>query len=185
MKAVSEPHFEYQGSLEAGPAYRQLAALRFVVAYLGERHLAAWWDTAFLSHTGLRYAEINFPRSAMAAAGVSASEAARRLHDARIGKGRVFHLFRLPPAIEEAVHFSMLHGEPKPIKTMIADRQSALGSLKAIAGGKKIKEAEGPLQVGSVADILTEDATTALAGYYLNGFLNEKKVFPYFLQGDF
>lgn len=168
----------------SGRMYHLLTRMRCTVAYLGEREHAAWWDTGFLIPTGLRYAEINFPRSSLTAAGVSASEAARRLHDDRIGRGGVFHLFRLPPAIEEAVHHTMLHGDQKPIKRMIADRQAALDALMEIAGGKKVKEAEGPVQVGTVADLLTAEAASAMAGYYLNGFLKRRKVFPYFLEGN-
>lgn len=162
----------------------RLSQLRFAVSFLGERDNAAWWDTGFLGRTGLRYAEFNFPRSTVAAAGVSASEAARRIHDDRIGRGGVFHLFRLPPAIEESVHFAMLHGDPEPIKCMIADRQTALEALKQMGGAGGVKGVEGPVQVGAVADILTKEAVSALAGHYLNGFLNEKRVFPYFLEGD-
>lgn len=163
--------------------YKNMVNLRYCVAFLGECDYSAWWDSGFLSPTGLRYAEINFPRSALSAAGVSASEAARRLHDDRIGRGGVFHLFRLPPAIEEAVHHTMLRGDPMPIKGMIADRQSALDALKEIAGGKKMNEVEGPVQVGNVSDLLTAEAASAMAGYYWNGFLHQRKVFPYFLEG--
>ena len=162
---------------------RPLVELRLLAGYLGEREQLGWWDTSFLNPTGLRYAEINFPRSAVSAAGVSASEAARRGHDDRIGRGGVFHLFRLPPSIEEAVHHAMLHGDHTAFKELIADRETALNALEEMAGGRG-DSANGPIQVGTVRDIQTPKAVADMARHYLNAFLEGKRVFPYFLEGD-
>jgi hypothetical protein len=73
-----------------------LLRLRIAVAYLGEKEQFAWWSTRFLGSTGRRFLEFIYPRSAFAAAVTSASEAAKTFHDFRIGKGRIYHLFRLP-----------------------------------------------------------------------------------------
>ena len=41
--------------------------------------------------------ELVYPKTAASSSVVSAAEAACRVHEERIGKGRVSHLFRLPP----------------------------------------------------------------------------------------
>ena len=61
--------------------------IRALVGYLGEKSQLNWWDTNFLSETGLQFLSINFPRSSFSAGVNSVSTAARRLHDERIGKG--------------------------------------------------------------------------------------------------
>src|SRR5262245_51587114 len=78
----------------------QLAVVRALVAFLGEKDQFGWWDCSFLGSTGRKYLAITFPRSYIAAGVMAACEAARRVHDARIGKGRVYHLFRLRHATE-------------------------------------------------------------------------------------
>jgi len=163
------------------PKFRSLAELRFLVGYLGERDQAAWWDTAFLSPTGLRYATVNFPRSFVAAAGVSVTEAARRLHDSRIGKGGVFHLFRLPPVIEETVHSEMLHSDPEQVKAIIQSRDAALDALGRVAV-ERLKAPEGPVKVGTVKTILYPRSLEELAKHYLDAFLHNRKTFPYFMD---
>jgi hypothetical protein len=82
--------------------------LRTLIGYLGEKSQYNWWDTNFLSPFGLQYLAINFPRSSFVAGMTSVSEAARRLHDSRIGKGGVYHLFRLPLAVEENLHIGLV-----------------------------------------------------------------------------
>jgi hypothetical protein len=163
------------------PKYRCLSDLRFLVGYLGERDQTAWWDTAFLSPTGLRYSIVNFPRSFVAAAGVSVTEAARRLHDSRIGKGGVFHLFRLPPVIEETVHYEMLHSDPDQVKSIIQNRETALEELGRVAV-ERLKASEGPVQVGTVKTILYSQSLEELAKHYLDAFLHNRKTFPYFMD---
>lgn len=155
--------------------------LRFLVGALGEREQYGWWDTGFLSTTGLRYSEINFPRAAVAAAGVSVTEAARRLHDARIGKGGVFHLFRLPPAVEESVHKEMLHGDQEAFKAAIFGKDQALEALEQYAD-KPVDGQDGPVQVGTVKTILHSPSIATAAAYYLDAFRNNRKTFPYFID---
>ena len=155
--------------------------LRFIVGFLGEKEQCGWWDTAFLGSTGLRFSEINFPRSAVAAAGTSVVEAARRLHDSRIGKGGVFHLFRLPPAIEESVHRGLMQVDAEQVKQTITSRDTALAALREFAG-ETVDAPEGPVQVGSVKGILTAKAVEEVAKHYLDAFENDKMTFPYFMD---
>ena len=81
-----------------------LAEVRVLVSYLGEKEQYAWWDTSFLSAVGLKYLKLNFPRSYFLAGVTAISQAAKKLHDDRIGKGAAHHLFRLPFHIEERLH---------------------------------------------------------------------------------
>jgi hypothetical protein len=168
-------------SLKKQSVYPRLVELRLLVGYLGERAQSAWWDTAFLSPTGLRYSAINFPRSAVAAAVVSVTEAARRLHDSRIGKGGVFHLFRLPPVIEEAVHYEILHGDPDPLQALIQTRDAALDALGRVAV-ERLTAPEGPVQIGTVKTLLYPRSLEELAKHYLDAFLHNRKTFPYFMD---
>jgi len=87
----------------------KLLHLRILVGYPGEKDQGNWWDTSFLNKTGQKFLEINFPRSAFAAAVHSVTEAAKQLHDRRIARGRVFHLFRLPATAEEKFHLQLLN----------------------------------------------------------------------------
>ncbi len=182
MNTFPEIAVEQSGEVHES-AYRRLAELRFLVGHSGERDVSGWWDTAFLTPTGLRYAEINFPRSAVSAAGVSASEAARRVHDDHIGRGGVFHLFRLPPSIEEAVHQEMLRGDHAAFKELIADRDTVLNALEQMAG-RRGESANGPVQIGEIRDILTTEGISDMARHYLDAFIHGKRVFPYFLGED-
>ncbi len=75
---------------------QQYAKLRALVAYLGESASPKWWDTAYLNDVGKKYLIINFPRTSLAAGVNGAGLAAKRLHDERIGRTRVYHLFRFP-----------------------------------------------------------------------------------------
>jgi len=87
----------------AGPL-ATLVALRVLVAYLGEKDQFGWWSTSFLSVTGRRFLELNFPRTLLSAGVTAASDAAKDLHDQRIGHAGAFHLFRLPHGLEQDVH---------------------------------------------------------------------------------
>ena len=74
-----------------------MTSLRTLVGFLGEKSQCNWWDTSFLSSTGLQFLEINFPRSAFAAGVSSVTEAAKRLHDEFIGKGNVSGISHINP----------------------------------------------------------------------------------------
>src|SRR5260370_41584991 len=100
----------------ASTAVRQMIRLRLLVGFLGERRQANWSDCSFLDPTGRRFLETTFPRTALNAALHSTSEAARIVHDSRIGRVGVFHLFRLPIDKEDKVeaHTSELTGANAP-----------------------------------------------------------------------
>ena len=158
---------------------KQLTELRALVGFLGEKRQFNWWDTDFLSPTGLEFLAINFPRSTFAAGCNSIVEAARRLHDERIGKGGVYHLFRLPASLEETVHQEIMKLPTEKLAEDVKNREVALESLKAVA--QDITEgSEGPVLIAGAAELTDPKLLKNLAGQYLAAFIDSKQCFPYF-----
>ena len=82
---------------------QRLIQLRALIGFLGERNQFNWWDTQFLGKTSFGYLELNFPRTTFSSALHSVTAAAKKVHDDRIGKGFVYHLFRLPFRYEQPI----------------------------------------------------------------------------------
>lgn len=156
---------------------RKLIRLRALVGYLGEENQLGWWDTSFLSDTGQRFLERTFPRSAFAAGLHSVTVAARRLHDASVGKGDVAHLFRLSPAQEREVS-ELLRGQDPEVLDEVRDRETALGSLNEMS--RMVSSTTGAVRAGRRDDLLTSDGIGQVAGYYHEAFTSDQQVFPYF-----
>ncbi|MEI6263193.1 MAG: BrxE family protein, partial [Deltaproteobacteria bacterium] len=70
--------------------------MRLLVGYLGEKDQFNWWPTTFICSFSNLFLSPVFPRTTLLSQYHGILEAARRLHDERIGVGSVFHLFRLP-----------------------------------------------------------------------------------------
>ncbi len=156
------------------------AKLRLLVCYLGEKHAAGWWQTSCLDETGRQYMEMNFPRSALAAAVHAAGAAAQRLHDDRIGRSRVYHLFRLPYVFEDRIQGHVLNGNHEALWDCIKDRETALAGLRGLAHGS-LEAPEGPVQVGRAKDIGNETSIQELAKHYLSALESGRLCLPYFL----
>lgn len=159
--------------------YCQLATLRMLIGFLGEKNQSNWWDCQFLSPNGLRFLELNFPRTVLASAITSVTAAAMRFHDERIGKTDVFHLFRLPAGLEEAVQHSVPSGLPDEWVLMIADVKTALKQLASMTDGV-VDASLGPVQVGKDVTLKGDKAGILVAKYYYDAFANGKIVLPYF-----
>lgn len=153
--------------------------LRLLVGFLGEKSQCTWWDSNFLSETGLQFLAINFPRTALAAGCTSVTAAAKRLHDDRIGKGGVYHLFRLPAAVEESLHRELLSAEPDKLEADINTKEKALSRLKSFSESA-VDAPSGPVQIGTEDKILTKFAVSELAMHYCDAFTKGKMTFPYF-----
>ena len=87
-----------------------LAVLRAVVAYLGERDQFAWWQSAFFGAGSALFLSPIFARTQILAQCAGAGMAAARVHDEHIGVGGVYHLFRLPEEIERSLHGALQLG---------------------------------------------------------------------------
>ena len=157
---------------------KELIRLRTLVGFLGEEDQSDWWDTSFLSETGQRFLERTFPRSAFAAGLHSVTVAARRLHDASVGKGEVAHLFRLPPAQEREVSELLRNAGPDQILNVVQDRETALESLNEMS--RVVSSTTGAVRVGRRDDLVTSDGIGQVAGYYHKAFTSDQQVFPYF-----
>lgn len=157
----------------------QFRLLRTLVAFLGEKDQCGWWDTSFLGSVGRKYLGITCPRSFAAAGVLAASEAARRLHDARIGKGRVYHLFRLPHAMEQKVHRCILTEENAVASKALESKESALKELAALAREPETQP-DGPIKLGGAKTLASPTVVSKLAGIYLDAFRASKQTMPYF-----
>jgi hypothetical protein len=74
--------------------------IRIMVLALGEAHHCNWWRSEFLSSTGISYLSRLYPRGKFSGAIHAVSRTALEMHDVAIGRGDVYHLFRLPGSIE-------------------------------------------------------------------------------------
>jgi hypothetical protein len=157
----------------------KILQLRILVGYLGEKDQFNWWDTAFLNATGQKFLKINFPRSAFSAGVHSVTEAAKQLHDKHIGRGRVFHLFRLPTMTEEKAHMELLNADVAPFPAIIETKENALSLLKRLAVST-LDAPEGPVQVGTLSKLLSDFAVEEMAKHYYDAFESGKQTFPYF-----
>ncbi len=157
----------------------QYATLRILVGFLGEKDQSNWWECSFLNATGRMFVGKVFPKSFFAAATNSATEAARQIHDARIGKGRVFHLFRLPHAMEQKIHRYLLELDPDQATGWLVSKDAALQQLAQMAS-KSTSTAVGPVQVGTSATLTASATPGILAGLYLDAFQSNSRRMPYF-----
>ena len=153
--------------------------LRTLVGFLGEKSQFNWWDTNFLSPTGLQFLTINFPRTAVSAGVNSVTEAAKRLHDERIGKGGVYHLFRLPTSMEQNIHNQLLREGQEQVLPFLDSIDTAVAHLKSLVSNS-VGAPEGPVQIGTVKNVQTGTAVQELAVHYHDAFRNQKRCFPYF-----
>lgn len=164
---------------ESPPISVQIAALRLLIGFLGEKPQFAWWDTNFLSPIGQQYMAINFPRTALSAGIHSVTDAARRIHDERIGKGGVYHLFRLPSALEEDVHHAILKGHAQLVLTQIRTKETALDEMKKLATEEDLT-GSGPVLIGQIPELEKPETLGRLAAIYQRAFAIGLPSFPYF-----
>jgi hypothetical protein len=78
-----------------------LIRLRLAVGSLGEQVKPAWWQSSFLGPNAAPFLDPIFGPKRLGAQYRGVTEAARLVHDDRIGIGRVVHLFRLSELMEQ------------------------------------------------------------------------------------
>ena len=156
-----------------------LARLRVLVVYLGEVTDPSWWSTSFTTETGLDFATYNFTRSHVSAAIAGATFAARRVHDARIGRKGTRHLFRFDGGLERAVHREILEADQQQLADLIANRETAVAELERIAT-QTVVAPEGPIQIGRLGQEESESGAVELAAHYLSAVTLGRQVYPYF-----
>lgn len=153
---------------------------RAIVGYLGEKSQHNWWPSEFFSATSDSFLSPVFAKTKHLARYSGVVESGRRVHDESIGVGqRVFHLFRLPAALEQQLHESVASQDLA--EAMVAATEStdaAVAMLKELAGGAD-QAGEGPLAISNSADFGNNDWLAAAAHCYLQAFESNKQCFPY------
>lgn len=158
-----------------------LAQLRIIVAYLGESSPKPWWPTEFLTEAGLDFFRGVFPKTAVSAAVNGAVRGAQEVHDERIGRIGVRHLFRFDGGLERDLHREILHAPPEGVVALVSDREAALAALKKLVV-QTVSAAPGPVQIGRFGQETAPDAVTDLAAHYYDAFTNHRLVYPYFAE---
>ncbi len=157
--------------------------LRIVVLALGEVTHAGWWKSQFLSPTGLSFLRRLYPRSAFAAATRSATLAARAVHDTSVGRGNVFHLFRLPTEQERAFTQGLIQRETElatQLESKLSNREQLMQMLAELTSHTAPKQTSvGPVRLGSIRELRAANWVTAFADAYYAAFRDNVKVFPF------
>jgi hypothetical protein len=159
----------------------RIAALRLAVGLLGERDAAGWWTSAFLSPTSTSFLAPVFGGNTFQARYQGVLEAAKRVHDERIGVGHVFHLFRLPESIEQRLFESIQSGRGDLANT-ISSPESAKATLQSFAT-KAVVAKSGPSLMALPEAIEAAGWISEAASLYSVAFGAGIQCFPYF-PGD-
>ena len=158
-----------------------LAELRGLVGYLGEQS-PAWWGSHFFGQTAMAFLTPVFGRSAHQAKYHGVLEAARRVHDERIGVGRTLHHFHMPEHYEQGA--ASLIADREEGERLFAHTDSpdnALTRLEALASPQKAEE--GPVLVGDLGGDLGA-ALATIAGLYLDALRRGIQTYPYLREAQ-
>lgn len=160
----------------------QIAQLRLLVGFLGEQSQCNWWSSAFFTLSSKAFFAPLFSKTAFIAQYHGVKEAAARVHDEHIGVGKVYHLFRLPEHIEQALYSSLQDFEfVDSLTAQLTDQDHALESLSTLAS-TAARHAEGPVFVGEIDRLLEADTLRLLAQYYLSAFTENTRTYPYYVE---
>lgn len=160
------------------PIQQTLVQLRFAVGLLGEKSTNGWWPTSFLDASSNAFLDPVFVRTGLLAQFHGVTEAARRIHDARLGVGN-FHLFRLPEESEQDLHGLVLDWSRLGKAPISSDASSAMSILDELAAGEGV-DAPGPKLLGPSDLLPTAVAWRQVAAAYRDGFRKGFQSFPYF-----
>ena len=152
-----------------------IVMLRACVAFLGEKEQANWWSSSFLSNTGAAFLSSVFPKTVGLAQVNGASAAAQVSHDDQIGIGDVYHLFRLPENIEQAILEHLANDAS--VLEFISSAETAQTSIKELSAGKS-KQGVGPLLLDEQE--IDQSMIGNMAAAYMCGFSVGEQVYPYY-----
>lgn len=108
--------------------------------------------------------------------------AAALLHDDRIGVGQVFHLFRLPEDMEQAIQRILAdESSARRLSQKVATADLALQLLRDFVS-PGLKASAGPARVGDIEAIRSLAHWKHAAGIYAEAFANQHQSFPYFAE---
>jgi len=164
----------------AQPDILNYARLRLAVGCLGESVTPRWWQAGLFSSESDAFLTPIFPRTQWQARMTATSEAATRIHDEHIGVGRVFHLFRLPEALEQQIAEAAKSSEFRAEMASLVDGEDEARSLiDQLARGGKAVEGAGPVRLGTPDDLAEHDTLAAMAGVYHRAFEDKTKIYPF------
>lgn len=158
-----------------------ISRLRHAVGLLGEKEQHDWWPSGWFGTHAATFLEPLYGPRHVSACFQGVVEAARRVHDERIGVGRVFHLFRLPESLERRIHEVVILGEGWQHLAAWSDTDTAREFLASLAADDKAAPA-GPVRVGKPEDLNGRKWLGTLASYYQAAFAAEQQTFPYFTE---
>jgi hypothetical protein len=163
-------------------AVRDMLILRLAVGLLGEKDQGGWWLSSFFSFGSTAFLAPVFGRGIVLARYMGVTEAAGRMHDDRIGLGRVFHLFRLPEALE--LRLFDLAKDPSELSAAALRAGSAAAAAAVLAEMAPRPEGArtGPARVGTVSDLAGSTWPAIVAGYYRQALAAGHQTFPYFTE---
>lgn len=161
-----------------------LLELRVLVGFLGEKDQFGWWKSAFLAPVSDGFLRPVFPKTKELAKLTGVVAAAARLHDERIGRGRVFHIFRLPEEIEFRQHELMrAEGALNSIEDALGSSEAAMARLAEIAGASA-EAKNGPVQLGDQSVLSSDAWISEAAAIYHSAFSKQTQAFPYWSRTD-
>ena len=158
-----------------------IAKLRLSVGILGEKDQANWWPSLWFAPTAESFLSPIYGDRTEAARYHGIVEAARRVHDNRIGVGQAFHLFRLPETLERRLHDAVVGEGAIGTTITINTKEDAEGFLAKI--GSKVEASSGPIRVGRTSELDGRKWLKPLAGHYLAAFQTSQQTLPYFAEG--
>lgn len=157
----------------------RLATLRSIIGYLGEREQYGWWQSSFFAPGSRAFLAPVFGRTQMLAQCNGVSRAASLIHDAHIGVGDVYHLFRLPEDIEQGIHRT-LHDQDlgRKIASLVTNKAAALDYLRQDSSSGDA--AVGPTRTGNTQGLRQMEPWSIVATQYAHAFDAGSPVYPYF-----
>ena len=166
---------------------RLALCIRALTLALGESVRPQWWTTQFMNEAGMRFLERLYPRTAFQAAVHAAGRAACDVHDRAVGRVGVYHLFRVPEALESEIARVPPDFDREFLTQFRADLGSPdklLAMLGAMCDGIRVESAPGARRIGSDPDSMTSSGLRKVAAIYYRAFGDRTPAFPYFTAED-
>jgi hypothetical protein len=158
----------------------QILLVRAAVAMLGEKSQRNWWSSDFYAPASDAFLNPLFPKTKALARCSGANEAARRVHDEAIGvSNRVFHLFRLPSALEQQLH-GLLREDvvASKVASTVSSAATAMEQLQSMAGSLA-DSSQGPVALGDFNGWHKDRWLNLAAAHYVNALNRDVQCFPY------
>lgn len=157
-----------------------ILTMRFAIGLLGEKDQAGWWPSSFMSPNSSAFLLPVFGAQITQARYRGLVEASKRVHDERIGVGRVFHLFRLPEATEHRL-FDALSSDEGKLVAQVASPEGAREHLSGLAATSR-EVRQGPFLIGSADDLDRPAWLGTAASLYAAAFAAGVQCFPYIAE---